>query len=74
MAHHIRPYVDRIDSPSFRALSGRLLPSTPTAPSLGAYLDDVGERTFRLIKSPETLSMKVGAQIRSTRFARSTRW
>jgi hypothetical protein len=66
--------VGRIDSASFRALSGRLLPSTPTAPRSGAYLDDVVEGTFRLMKSPEALPMNVGTQISSTRFVRVTRW
>ena len=64
----------RIDSASFRALSGRLLPSTPTAPRSGAYLDYVVEGTFRLMKGPETLPMNVLIQIRSTRFVRATRW
>jgi hypothetical protein len=66
--------VGRIDSASFRALSGRLLPSTPTAPRSGAYLDYVVEGTFRLMKGPETLPMNVLIQIRSTRFVRATRW
>ena len=38
------------------------------------YVDDVVEGIFCLMKSPETLPMNVGTQIRSTRFARSPRW